>query len=200
MNNYNNIKLQLKFNELSFWKCTNGHEWEERVLPKGSICPDCKFESELLIDKRPDLIKQWHPYKNNHIAFEKVLFQSTALIWWCCHKGHEWNSSLQERISSDSDCLVCKKNTLKNINNSLELMSPKLSKEWNYELNENNKPIEIYFLTIEKYWWKCKKGHSWEEAVLRRQQGSTCPHCDLEKVTFDEELFADFGGTQRSII
>lgn len=53
----------------------------------------------------------------------------------------------------------------------------KLMAEWNWERNTNVAPSPLTLGSGQKAWWKCKKGHEWEAAILNRAKGSGCPYC-----------------------
>ena len=62
-------------------------------------------------------------------------------------------------------------------NRSLEHLYPDISKEWDYEKNGNIKPDMVFSGTVDKFWWKCGSGHSWQASVGSRIQGHGCPYC-----------------------
>ena len=60
---------------------------------------------------------------------------------------------------------------------SLLFSNPNLVKEWNYERNGNLKPEHFTKNSGKKVWWKCSKGHEWQERIIGRNRGSGCPFC-----------------------
>lgn len=76
---------------------------------------------------RPELAKQFHPYKNPGLSPEEISYQYKGEVWWVCKEGHEW----QEKVSSRSrqttvDCKIC---------TSLACTHPQLAKELHPSLN-----------------------------------------------------------------
>ena len=55
----------------------------------------------------------------------------------------------------------------------------KLMAEWDWEKNNklNFDPQTLTLGSGQKVWWKCKKRHEWEAAILNRTKGSGCPYC-----------------------
>ena len=69
---------------------------------------------------------------------------------------------------------------------------PALRDEWDYEKNTVD-PATIVRGGASKYWWKCKKGHSWQSRVtdrLRNDNSITrCPTCSQKmKVSLPEKM------------
>lgn len=60
---------------------------------------------------------------------------------------------------------------------------PELLTEWDYEKNDPNLlPDKISTGSNRKVWWKCSKGHSWQDTVVRRTHGKKCPYCTNKRV------------------
>ena len=54
---------------------------------------------------------------------------------------------------------------------------PEVAKQWDYEKNGDIKPEYIPCTSHKKFYWKCKKGHSWKAQVNTRLMGHGCPYC-----------------------
>lgn len=50
-------------------------------------------------------------------------------------------------------------------------------KEWCFEKNNGKDPTTYEINSDEVVWWKCSKGHLWEDSVKDRMNGSKCPGC-----------------------
>ena len=96
-----------------WWQCKEGHEWEAVVYSrKNNGCPYCSGNKVLvgyndLATTHPELIKEWHPTKNNGISFLDISLGSNKKVWWKCKKGHEWKSVVHSRCSG-CGCPICK--------------------------------------------------------------------------------------------
>ena len=66
--------------------------------------------------------------------------------------------------------------------NDLQTLHPKLSKEWNYDKNGDVNPSDVLPGSHKKVWWRCSKGHEWEDAIRDRVNGKPCPYCSNYKV------------------
>ena len=61
---------------------------------------------------------------------------------------------------------------------SLERMAPHLVQEWHTERNGFLTPAVISFGSGKRVWWRCEKGHEWQERVSNRSHlGYGCPYC-----------------------
>ena len=100
-------------NSKVWWKCSLGHEWRTSIDTRsaGRGCPYCSNNKVLpgfndLATKRPDLLQEWHPTKNNNLDPTKVLPGSGKKAWWICEKGHEWRAEINSR-NKGSGCPEC---------------------------------------------------------------------------------------------
>lgn len=61
--------------------------------------------------------------------------------------------------------------------NSLEILFPQLSKEWDAVKNNGLTPDKVAPHSHKRVWWRCSKGHSWNAPVSSRTAGCGCPVC-----------------------
>ena len=55
---------------------------------------------------------------------------------------------------------------------------PELAREWDFEKNISDlTPDKITVGSNRIVWWRCAKGHSWKDAVVKRTHGKPCPYC-----------------------
>ncbi|MDA0986216.1 MAG: zinc-ribbon domain-containing protein [Bacteroidetes bacterium] len=65
---------------------------------------------------------------------------------------------------------------------SLNLLFPKLAREWDKNKNGVLKPENYTAFSNRSVWWKCKKGHSWKTAIHHRTlEGTGCAICSGRK-------------------
>jgi DNA-directed RNA polymerase subunit RPC12/RpoP len=103
-----------------WWRCKKGHSWKavvsQRVLIKTN-CPFCSGryvtpEKSLEI-KYPYIAQEWDYTKNLGLTPKDVLPHSNKKVWWRCHVGHRWSSSIDERTQR-KQCPKCyRNNTIK---------------------------------------------------------------------------------------
>ncbi|MBR2056827.1 MAG: zinc-ribbon domain-containing protein, partial [Clostridia bacterium] len=66
--------------------------------------------------------------------------------------------------------------------NDLATIYPQLVLEWNYNKN-SLLPHEIFPYSNKKVWWKCEKGHEWEDTPNHRvSRRNGCPYCSNHKL------------------
>ncbi len=172
-------------------KCHHPHEWETSInnfVNSNRGCPWCigmkKFCScKSLKVLNPELSLQWHPTKNK-IKPSQVKPHSNVKVWWLCKKSecehrHEWQSTVSNRTKGRG-CPWCIHHKIC-ICNSLSVLRPELTKEWNFNKNKI-KPTEVSEHSAKKVWWICSRGHEWLSSVSNRSShGKGCPECRMSK-------------------
>lgn len=173
-----------------WWRCTvnTAHEWlispNVRCI-KLSNCPHCfgktTFGGNTILDKFPEIAKEWHPTKNGELKPEKICPKSMTKIWWICPKNHEYKSICANRTyGRKSGCPYCK-GKLVNSENSLDGCYPDIAKEW-HTIKNKTKPSEYTCHSGKKVWWKCSKNpeHEWLIDISNRtSHGTGCPYCNV---------------------
>ncbi len=99
-----------------WWKCEKGHSWQATISNrtrdfKNSICP-CSSNRKLCEDNslaqvRPDIAKDWHPYKNGPLTPNDFVAGGSKKVWWICKHGHEWQAQIGARVISGTGCPKC---------------------------------------------------------------------------------------------
>lgn len=54
-----------------------------------------------------DLLRQWHPSKNEPLTQQTVTYGSKRRIWLRCDHGHEWQAAVYTRTGVGTGCPVC---------------------------------------------------------------------------------------------
>lgn len=88
-------KLRPSSNRKVWWQCENGHEWQESPVyrQRASKCPQCQS----VAFKSPQLMKLWHPTKNDALDPWQVRLGSQQMIWWKCSCGYEWQNEIKQQ-------------------------------------------------------------------------------------------------------
>ena len=181
-----------------WWKCNmaDDHEWEASVdnRQKGgcSICAKwVTVTSNALTTTHPDLIREWHPIKNDSIRPDDFNAGSNRKVWWKCAKAedHEWDAKINSRTRQNASGCPCCAN-LKIVNsNCLATTHPKLVEEWASDKNAIS-PFNVVWGSRQKVFWRCKNdvNHVWEASISnrasKREQG--CPSCRITNQSKDE--------------
>lgn len=136
--------------------------------------------SNCLATKNPNLVKEWHPMLNGNLTPYDVTCGCIESIWWICNKGHEWKSTINNRVSKKTICPYCA-GSLPTEENNLLINNPELCKEWDYK--KNNKLPEDYLPNSnQKVWWVCKEcDWEWFATIDKRNNGRGCPKCAESK-------------------
>ena len=166
-----------------WWKCEKSHSFQKKptYMADNHDCPTCN----LLPIKFPEVAAQWN-YKQNHpLAPKDYHSGSSAKVWWKCSKGHEWKTTISQRTLEKTGCPHCynekrgsiyKENAVKKYG-SLAAQNPGFLSEWDFNKNLNISPDGVTSKSSTKVWWKCKNGHSYNQAIASKARGSICPAC-----------------------
>jgi hypothetical protein len=188
--------LTPKSNKIVWWICSRGHEWRASVHNRssGTDCPYCAgqkvCEDNNLAAKYPDLINQWHPYKNGDLVPTMIMPGTRKKVWWQCAKGHEWQAVVSSRVTGVG-CPLCA-GKMATQEDNLKIMFPALMREWHPTKNAELDPSQIRPQSDRKAWWQCEKGHEWRAVVGSRTRGAGCPTCSGTRVTPYNNLAEQF--------
>lgn len=100
-----------------WWICSKGHKWKASIASRnsGACCPYCSNkktnEDNCLATTHPQLLKEWHPFKNISIDPYSVTYGSTKKVWWICERGHDYETSIYSKSRKNVGCTVCNKQT-----------------------------------------------------------------------------------------
>lgn len=162
-----------------WWKCEKNHEYEEKLKNRnrGVSCPHCLMERSLqdnsMVTLFPDLIKEWHPTKNNELKPEDVTYGTNKKVWWQCEKGHEFHSRIVSRTKNRIGCPYCSGSKATEGNN-LGVLFPELIEEWHPTKNDVT-PFQVLSKSDKVMWWKCKEGHEYPMSIKKKTKGFQCP-------------------------
>lgn len=182
-----------------WWKCSKcGYEWRSSINHRALKGRGCAVCSNFVLKKgyndlkttNPELVKEWDYNKNNDLLPENFKKSSNKKVWWKCSRcGYEWQNLISYR-SKGSQCPICTKNIKTKNRLKTELINkdsfakshPELVKEWNYKKNINLTPEDFVSHSNKKVWWKCSKGHEWQQRIDARVRGTRCPYCTNQKI------------------
>ena len=129
----------------------------------------------------PELMDEWNWENNKRIDPSNLLAGSRMKVWWKCREGHSWNASVADRTKG-TGCPYCSRKKNKHVvysgYNDLKAYDPEMSKEWDYQLNGDLRPEDIFPSSNREVWWKCLNGHNWRASPNQRSGGHGCPFCD----------------------
>ncbi|MFR1051994.1 MAG: zinc-ribbon domain-containing protein [Lachnospirales bacterium] len=183
-------QIYYRSNRSVWWRCEKGHEWRAPIyarMARGTGCPYCAGRKVLpgetdLKSLHPELMKQWHPTKNEGLDPAALSPGTHRYAWWLCENGHEWKAEIKSRALYGSGCPVCSNKKIMVGVNDLATTHPALAKEWDYEKNGHLTPDKVVSGSERKVWWRCKAGHEWQSGIHSRAQGADCPICSGKKI------------------
>ena len=197
--NLTSDKISMNSNKKIWWLGACGHEWQATVYSRnsnGTGCPFCAnqkllkgfndFETWCKNNNRNDLLEEWD-YKNNILNPSDYILKSGKKVWWKCKNGHSYYMRISSRNGNqNSGCPYCSTPIKKILVgfNDLQTTHPSIMKEWDYEKNKIS-PTEVSAGSGKKVWWKCKRGHMFEQSIAYKTSSklsSTCPYCSNQKL------------------
>lgn len=179
-------------NKRVWWKCEKcQNEWQTSISSKKQrYCKQCRYkingehnrikaaEKNNFVENEPEIAKQWHPHRNGELHPSDVSCGCGKIVWWQCEKGHEWQSSILNRVKDRLGCPVCGNQKVLVGYNDFPTLYPELAEEWNYERNQGKTPQSYVSGSGKKVWWKCTVCNSeWETTIRSRVKGARCPKC-----------------------
>ena len=142
------------------------------------------MKSVSLAEANPLLAEEWHPTKNGDLTPLTVAAHSNKKVWWLGKCGHEWEATVNNRISNHG-CPECGKILAVRKRNENQILkkgslldnNPDLAKQWNNEKNGGLKPDNFLCSSNKRVWWICGYGHEWQASINSRNSGCGCPVC-----------------------
>jgi len=131
---------------------------------------------------RPELRRQWHRAKNQHLGDRRIPTSSNLRVWWSCDQcpsglPHEWLATVSDRQNMDYQCPYCTNNSLCQ-HNSLLTMAPAVAAYWDTSKNGLTADQVMARSHTRRHWLCPSCGHSWQAQIYVKVDGqSGCPKC-----------------------
>lgn len=150
----------------------------------------------------PNLAEEFIKIKNGCFTVDNVSNETnknhkeTQKFWWKCPKGddHVYQATIRSRVydlkSKKESCSMCKGEIVVR-SNSLAFLEPNISKYWNYELNGNYNPKNIWFNdSSKKFYWLCEKSkhHKQKTTVSLRREKPNCGYCENSLINLRPQI------------
>ena len=131
---------------------------------------------------RPELQRQWHHAKNQHLGDRRITASSHLSVWWSCDQcpcglPHEWLATVDDRQNLDYQCPFCTNNRLCQ-HNTLLTVAPAVSVYWDTAKNGVT-PDQVMAGNHARRHWLCPScGYSWQAPPRSKVKNkSGCPKC-----------------------
>jgi hypothetical protein len=144
-----------------------------------------------LLEKHPNIAKEFHPKKNGIIKPDMISRASDAIVWWLCKKNkkHEWQTSIKSRtkLKDPTGCPYCS-GVYADENTNIAKLYPNEVKQIYKDkiLNANIIPSKILEGSHLDVWWICtnNKKHLFKREVrgylVLKQRD--CPICKYKNI------------------
>jgi hypothetical protein len=161
---YKNCRSNARF------KCSNNHEWHERVTLSRVRCPTCnRNENHYTKEKINKILK---PRGITMSGEFRTVDHKTS---WTCSDGHTWITRPTDILTHHkTGCPHCRKLTKEIINERLAQRGIKL--------------VGKYIQSNTKATFKCKSNHEWTSRPGSVLFGDGCPQCATNAVYTTEEI------------
>lgn len=177
--------------QIIWWKCKKGHEWEKRVKDQVKKEKNNCFVCNSVEILFPEIAKEWHPTKNNLLKPFDFSYGSDRKFWWKCKNGHDYKSAISSRTIAGNGCNKCNNATsLPEIRIYTELL--KIFKDVEHRERFFGKEIDIFLKTFKigieydgSYWHKNKNKDIEKNDYFRKKNISIirCREKPLEKLS-----------------
>lgn len=140
----------------------------------------------------PTLASEFIKIKNGCFTVNNVSSEinknhkETEKFWWKCNcrqEDHIYQATIWSRVydlkNKKESCPMCKGQVVVR-SNSLAFLEPNIAKYWDYELNGNYNPKNIWFNdSSKKFYWICNKSknHKPKKTVSLRKESPNCEYC-----------------------
>ncbi len=161
------------------WKCPScGEKWNSSVsnmVKRNRLCIKCTKKlppiEKSLEYLFPDIAKEFDLNKNINLSPNEIFaFADKSVHWKCSFCGNEYENKVINRTKNKRGCKKCKKKIkiLPKIEESLGLLFPDITKDWDTELNGCPANSAFPFSCIKRH-WKCHKcGYRWTNSSSKR--------------------------------
>jgi very-short-patch-repair endonuclease len=144
-----------------YWLCSKcEYTWQSTIANRknGNGCPKCAgkvvTEENCLAKVNPQVLKEWHPTKNEGTTPYSIHAYSDKRVWWLCKEcNHEWRATPNHRTRMKTGCPKCKERHNVSFNELAFVYFFKhvfLDVKFNYELAVGDKRYKVD-LFVPKY-------------------------------------------------
>ena len=141
---------------------------------------------------KPQLQKQWHQVKNQHLGNIQVHPQSDLRVWWTCDQcpcglPHEWLALVYNRQGMNHQCPFCTNKSLCH-HNSLLTVAPSVASYWDTAKNGLTADQVLAGSGTSRHWLCPTCGYSWQAHVhSKTRKNSGCPKCSRQSMGYTRQ-------------
>lgn len=180
--------IQATHNTKVWWRCGEGHSWEEKPFVmdrvEGNPCPECRVLARSIQISAPQLVS-WLVHESDSAG----PINSRTPIELKCPVGHHFKES-PGILKNSPKCPYCDGRKVLPGFNDLATLHPELARDW-----DDPRPIEtISRQSRLRAKWKCQAcGYKWESFVYNRSSGyGTCFRCFQQGGSGPQRELTDF--------
>eukprot|EP01083_Nonionella_stella_P088010 245032_1 len=198
-----------------WWQCRHAseHQWRAQVVMRTRTgyrtgCPYCSFHrltpENSMLGKAPEVSRELHPTKNGGLKASDIHASSNRPVWWQCvsNPRHEWRTKANKRTRSESPtgCPYCHGHRVLEPESLAQLhpdyITGKGPSVVQFHPSRNTFPAsQLSPLSRRRVWWRCARGHEWQESVRKRVLSGSdpgCPQCIGTSTTSPKPIYSPF--------
>ena len=186
-------------NKKLHWICkTCSHQWTtsgNKRAYQGTGCPSCSGRvvhsdgRNSISITHPKLAEEFDIERNAPLTPDMVKYGSYKKVYWRCSDcSNEWLATPNNRTALGRGCPVCSNQAVHSDGrNSLRMVNPKLSGEFDIERNAPLTPETVVAGTNRRLHWICSEcSHKWiAQCASRNSNGRGCPACSNKVIHND---------------
>lgn len=146
-----------------------------------------------LATTHPECLNAWD-FEKNTITPQDVTAGRSTKVWWTCDLGHSWEASIYNYVGNKQRCPVCAHQKIEPGFNDIFTVCPEAKIFFDEEKTDSS--IDVTTLAMNSktpLWWKCDKGHSWEESPrkrIRNRKPHGYPYCTNKRISQENNIMS----------
>ena len=141
-----------------------------------------------LRELNPEAAEMWAYDLNGELSPDNVGGRSEIEAYFRCLKNpmHVFKKRISKMTSSEENsygCIYCGPHASKVFSGETDLLTKcqEANDRWDYELNDNLDPTDLFPNSNKHAYFKCSKGHSVKRKIMDFYKSTKCPECEKEK-------------------
>lgn len=172
----------------AWWLGECGHEWEAVIAKRVKYESGCPYCAGRLILAGFNDLASTHPVVAARFVSSltdgktpySVKSGSNTVFVWKGKCGHTWERRVSHEVNLGVEsCRVCNHKVLLVGFNDFGTLFPAHAEDWNFVRN-TTMPEDFIGAGNTVVWWKCDKGHEWEDSLQAKVRLKSCPQCFFE--------------------
>ncbi len=134
----------------------------------------------------------WHPTKNGDLQPRDIALNHSKKVWFLCDCKHEFETTPHGITGRNRWCRYCSNQELCPDNDCKQCHDKSFASSdkagyWEYSLNQNIKPRDVFLSASSRHFFKCHKcAHVFDAELNYISRGRWCPFCAHKRSCGDD--------------